>query len=297
MGERPYVMRWGLVLLLVATACGSGEEDAGSGSTGVGSGTETSTASAATGDSTGLGSTSVPPPSSSDVDTGSSSRGSSSTGSTSESTATTGTSSSGGGGGLGALMGDCGVLDAAALTGDEPGFIVNTLDFGDAGFDYDLLTPGGQAVFDAGNLGGSSLFSEVVSFDVLARCESAELLKTETEIEYDGEGPRTDLLVEFDGTKIGVSVTRAQGFPLDAPYSVTQAQVLLEDKLSDIPLSTANVAPADAWNKQILHVIAYGPMHVESLQAAYGALGPELWLDTVVVVTVTHGEDLFIYTE
>ena len=51
-------------------------------------------------------------------------------------------------------MGRCGVFDAAALTGDEPGFILNTLDFGDLGFDYDLLTPGGQAVFDAGNLGG-----------------------------------------------------------------------------------------------------------------------------------------------
>ena len=194
-------------------------------------------------------------------------------------------------------MGACGVLDAAALTGDEPGFVVNTLDFGEVGFDYDLLTPGGQAVFDAGNLGGSSLFSEVISFDVLARCESAELLKTETEIEYDQKGTRTDLLVEFDGTKIGVSVTRGQGFPLEDPYSVKQAQALLEDKLSDIPLSTANVAPADAWEKQVLHIIAYGPMHAQSLQTAYGTLGPEFTLDTVVVVTVTEGEDLFIYTE
>lgn len=194
-------------------------------------------------------------------------------------------------------MGECGVLDLGAFTGDEPGFFVNTLDLGELGFDYDRLTLGGQAVFDAGNLGGSSLFSEVIAFDVLARCESAELLKTETEIEYDGEGTRTDLLVEFDGTKIGVSVTRGQGFPLEDPYSVKQAQALLEDKLSDIPLSTANVAPEDAWEKQILHILAYGPMHAQSLQTAYDALGPEFTLDTIVMVTVTEGEDLFIYTE
>ncbi len=198
---------------------------------------------------------------------------------------------------LGDISGGCGVLDLAALTGEEPGFVLNTLDFGELGFDYDRLTPGGQAVFDAGNLGGSSLFSEVISFDVLARCEAAELLKTETEIEYVGEGTRTDLLVAFDGTKIGVSVTRGQGFPLDDPYSVQQAQALLEDKLSDIPMSTANVAPQDAWEKQILHVIAYGPMHAQSLQTAYDALGPEFTLDTLVVVTVTDGDDLFIYTE
>jgi hypothetical protein len=183
------------------------------------------------------------------------------------------------------------------LTGEMPGFVVNTLDFADIGFDYDLLTPGGQEVFDDGNLGGSSLYSEVIAFDVLARCEGASLLKTEAEIVYDAPGPRTDLLVDMDGTKIGVSVTRAQGFPLDDPYTVEQAQAILEDKLGDIPGSSAAVADEDAWQKQILHVIAYGPMHAQSLQTAYDALGPELTLDTLVVVTVTEGDDLFIYTE
>lgn len=206
-------------------------------------------------------------------------------------------SSTGGESGLGDLMGRCGILGPMELTGELPGFFVNTLDFGDEGWDYDLLTPGGQEVFDDGNLGGSSLYSETIAFDVLARCEGATLIKTEGEIVYDATGPRTDLLVDFEGTRIGVSVTRSQGFPLDAPYTVEQAQTLLQDKLGDIPLSSAAVSAADAWQKQILHVIAYGPMHAESLITAYGALGPEYTLDTIVVVTITEGEDLFIYTE
>lgn len=289
--------RWGLGVLLCAAGCGD-DSAASMASTG---GTPATTTGVETGSSSSGDETS----SSGAVTTGASSSSgqgtdtseSSGEDSCSSSTGTSGESSAGGDTGLGTLLGDCGVLDLAALSGDEPGFIVNTIDFGELGFDYELLTPGGQAVFDAGNLGGSSLFSEVIAFDVLARCESAELLKTETEIEYDGEGTRTDLLVEFDGTKIGVSVTRGQGFPLEDPYSVKQAQVLLEDKLSDIPLSTANVAPEDAWEKQILHILAYGPMHAQSLQTAYEALGPEFTLDTIVVVTVTDGEDLFIYTE
>lgn len=200
-------------------------------------------------------------------------------------------------GGLGELMGRCGVLGDMQLTGETPGFFVNAIDFGDAGFDYDLLTPGGQQIFDADNLGGSSLYSEVVAYEVLARCEGAELVKTEAEIVYDEEGPRTDLLVDFGGTPIGVSVVRAQGFPLDDPYTVQQASTILADKLADIPLSTAAVSEPDAWTKQVLHVVAYGPMHAQSLQTAYDALGPELTLDTIVVVTVTEGDDLFIYTE
>lgn len=292
-----------LALAVVCSVAGCGGTDSGGAETSPGT-TETGTSSSgtplsSTGASTGpgaSGSTTGTSSSGFPEDTGSSEA--SPTESSSGSTGPSAESSTGGADrGLGALRGECGVLDAVALTGEQPGFIVNTLDFGDVGFDYDLLTPGGQAVFDAGNLGGSSLFSEVIVFDVLARCDAAELLKTETEIEYDAKGTRTDLLVEFDGTKIGVSVTRGQGFPLEDPYSVEQALVLLEDKLSDIPMSTANVSPVDAWEKQILHILAYGPMHAESLQTAYETLGSELTLDTLVVVTVTDGDDLFIYTE
>ena len=197
--------------------------------------------------------------------------------------------------GLGKIAGRCGVLDLEDLQSDGPRFVVNTIDF-DVGFDYDQLTPGGQEVHDDGNLGGSSLFSEVISYDVLARCEAAALLKTEAEIVYTDEmGTKTDLLVELQGRKLGVSVTRALGFPFDDPYTVQQAQALLEDKLGDIPASTANVAPEDAWTKQILHVLAYGPMHAQSLETAYEALGPDVRLDTLVIVTVTDGDDAFIY--
>ena len=38
-----------------------------------------------------------------------------------------------------------------------------------------------------------------------------------------------------------------------------EALSLLDRKLDDISLSSANVAPVDAWTKQILHVIVYDP--------------------------------------
>jgi len=284
-----------LALLFVVTL-GCGDDDGGDGSGGSSSG----------GSSTGLATGTSGGSTSDGGDASTTSGGSTSTGegttsggasSSSSGAGESSESSTGGGEALGELMGRCGVLEAMDLTSDEPGFIVNTLDFGEVGFDYELLTPGGQQVFDDGNLGGSSLYSEVVAYEVLARCEDALLLKTEAEILYDDAGPRTDLLVEFDGTKIGVSVVRAQGFPLEDPYTVEQARLILEDKLGDIPLSSAAVSPEDAWEKQILHVVAYGPMHAESLQTAYEALGPEFTLDTIVVVTVTGGDDLFIYTE
>ena len=100
---------------------------------------------------------------------------------------------------------------------------------------------------------------------------------------------------ELDGLKVGVSVTRAYGFPPDDPYTVAQAEALLTDKLGDIPLSTANVAPEDQWIKQILHVIAYGPQHAEALRMVEGLVDPAVRGDTILWISVTNGDDAFIY--
>jgi hypothetical protein len=198
--------------------------------------------------------------------------------------------------GFGAISGECGILDPAELTGPEPTLFRNELDFGQLVFDYDLLSEGGQKVYDDGNLGGSSLYSEIFSYEVLYRCELADLLKTEAEIVYqDDGGKKTDLLVAVDELKIGVSVTRAYGWPPEDPYTVEDAQALLEDKLADIPLSSANVDPVDAWEKQILHVMAYAPGHADSIEQAWAELGADLLGDTVLLVTVTEGADEELY--
>jgi hypothetical protein len=108
-------------------------------------------------------------------------------------------------------------------------------------------------------------------------------------------GKKTDLLVELDGLKVGVSVVRAVGFPQDDPYTPAQADDDPQEEARDILVSSANVAPEDAWVKQILSVVAYGPMHRDSILAAYAGLDPAIKADTILVVTVTDGDDLFIY--
>ena len=201
--------------------------------------------------------------------------------------------------GFGDISGDCWVLDdewssAAAY------IFTNAIDFGASGYTEDdlaLLTDGGQEIIADGNAGGSSVLSEVFAFEMLQRCEAASLLKTETEIDYDTAGKITDLLVEIDGHKVGVSVTRAYGYPPEDPYTVAQATTLLEDKLADILVSTANVAENDAWVRQILHILAYAPEHAAAVATAHAAIDPSLTADTIVVVTTSDGDDEFIYSE
>lgn len=268
-------------------------------STGTSAGASTTTdATTGTSDDPGVTSDATTGASTTDATTGTT--GAPSTGEQTAGTSTGDTtqadSSTGEPDGLGVLSGECGLLDAMELDSPEPFVVSNAIDFGALGFDYDLLTEGGKQVHDEGNLNAGSLHSEIVAHEVLARCEGAVLLATEGAVAYvDPMGKKTDLLVELDGLKIGVSVVRAVGFPKDDPYTVAQAETILTKKLGDIQASSANVAPEDAWVKQILHVVAYAPMHRESVLAAYAALDPALRGDTVLVVSVTDGEDAFIY--
>jgi hypothetical protein len=279
-----------------SASSGSGGQggDTASTSTGDTGGTATGgTGGTATGGSGGTGGTATGGSSGTATGGGGGTGGSGSTGSSG------GTGGSGGGvplDGFGAISGACGIIDAMEIQSDSPFVFRDTIDFGMDVYDYAKLSPGGKVIYDNGNLGGSSLESEIISYEVLYRCELAELLKTEAEIIYQSSmGKKTDLLVTIDAFKVGVSVTRAYGFPPDAPYTEQQAHDLLLKKLSDIQLSSANVDPVDGWEKQILHVIAYTQAHADTMELAYASLDASVRADTILLLTVSEGSDEFIY--
>lgn len=198
--------------------------------------------------------------------------------------------------GFGTLSGDCNVLDDE-LVSTQPGIFELELHFERAYTEEDAnrLSAGASRILTQGNAGGSSGISEAFAFDVLSRCESAVLLKTENEIQYDGDGKMTDFLAEMDGVAIGVSVTRAVAYPFSDPFLAHQAKDLLSGKLEDVLASSGHVSAADAWQKQILAVMAYGAEHGAALVAAFETLDAELRSDSLVLVIVTEGDDDFIY--
>jgi hypothetical protein len=202
---------------------------------------------------------------------------------------------------FGTLSGMCGVIGDAELDGTLPLWFAGEITFDeryDDPVDRPRLTPGGQEIVADGNAGGSSVFSEVFAFEWLARCEQAALIKTETEIVYDDPtSKKADLLVEVDGRKVGVSVTRAVTFPFGQPYTLDAALLLIERKLDDLQLATAAVSAADRWSEQMLSILAYDAQHAQVAMDAWAMLDAQTRDDTLVIVTVTSGDDLFIYTD
>ena len=57
-----------------------------------------------------------------------------------------------------------------------------------------------------------------------------------------------------------------------------------------------NVSAGDRWVKQILAVLAYDDQHLSTVETAWLGLDASVRADTILVVTATHGDDLFVYS-
>ncbi len=196
---------------------------------------------------------------------------------------------------LGTLSGSCGVLTPLLHTA-TPSLVDNGLTFvASEHYGPDTLSPGGQRMFGVDNAGGTSVESEVMSFEVLHYCEHAALLATETQVRYlsdAGSGSITDILVDMGGERYGVSVTRA--YKPSPGMTDVEVKDLLEKKLKGILSSTARVDPRDRWVKQILHVFVLGAAGAESVKRVWPSISDVDKADTIVLVTATDGGG-FIY--
>ncbi|KAK3611271.1 hypothetical protein CHS0354_004920 [Potamilus streckersoni] len=153
------------------------------------------------------------------------------------------------------------------------------------------LSAGALNILQVPNAGGSSIVSEVLSFEMLQRCFRAKLYKTEMEVSYFPEGGSiTDYVCDMFNTKIGVSVTRAIKF--HGEYVHDDAEHLLMKKLKGIVQSSRN--SLEKWSKQILHVWSPNKHTANVITQVYNNLPDDVKSNTVVIVTTTQASN-FIY--
>lgn len=200
--------------------------------------------------------------------------------------------------GMGAISGDCGLITSGVISASSPFQFRSAIDFGADPYDASdigRLSPGAQAILAEDTSGGSAAVSRAFAFEMLRRCEGAQLLKTAGEIEYvDAGGKKTSFSIDIAGRKVGVMSTRAYK-PFGQPYTVAEAKTLLERYLGDVNQSTLNVTASDRWTKQVLHVFADFDESAISLESAYLAIDASLKANTILLITVSNGSDLFLY--
>jgi len=149
------------------------------------------------------------------------------------------------------------------------------------------LSMGGHCILNEPNAGGTSLYSEVLSYEVMNKCFGARLDLTEMEIEYFPYGSKkTDFSVMMHGQRVGVSVTRAFHFAHDSLFTEEDAQMLLRKKMYGVIASTGNVVRRHRWKKQVLHIWTPSMNIAILLHREYKKLDVSLRANTMVVVTI-----------
>jgi len=155
------------------------------------------------------------------------------------------------------------------------------------------LCEGSRKMLNLPNAGGGSIWSEVISFEVLASLFRAQLLRTEMELEYWPLGCKiTDYSVRMYGIDIGVSVTRALKYK--GIFTDQDAVELLEKKLYGVNVSSRHVISNHSWKKQILFVWAEQQYIGELIVKQFELLSDELKSNTVIYVCVSKNSQ-FIY--
>lgn len=149
------------------------------------------------------------------------------------------------------------------------------------------LTEGGLRLLETPNAGGNSVWSEVMSFEVLNGLFGASLKRTEMEIKYAPCSKITDYSAEVLGHHVGVSVTRAMKYK--GIFTTEDAMRLLKKKLFGVVASSEAVIDEHRWEKQILHVWAETDYIADIVERVYETdIGEEFKANTIVIVTIAR---------
>ncbi|ELT98438.1 hypothetical protein CAPTEDRAFT_177615 [Capitella teleta] len=147
------------------------------------------------------------------------------------------------------------------------------------------LSDSAQRLMDTPNAGGSSIVSEVLSYEVLLRCFGAQLLKTEMEVCYwPTGGSITDYTCRMFNTDLGISVTRAMKY--HGLYTSFDAERLLMKKLKGV--NQSNKTSLEHWAKQVLHIWATSKHVASVLIRTYNRIPKKLKANTVLLITVAR---------
>lgn len=157
------------------------------------------------------------------------------------------------------------------------------------------LSAGASTILTEPNAGGSSVNSEALSMEVLHSMLRAELLLTETEVEYEPGSAIADFVVTVRGRRVGVSVTRAMKYLGGSEaYTAEDANHLLVKKLSGMVRAGEGAVEEHAWSVALLHIFAASDGIADMLKRQLALLPSELWQRCIVLCTVAATELSFV---
>jgi len=138
------------------------------------------------------------------------------------------------------------------------------------------------------NAGGKSMNSEAFSVNVLNELYGVNQILTEMEVEYIWYNyKKCDYICTIYEQQVGVSVTRAMGFPDPSHFSEDDADKLLKKKINGLMVARDGVIDKYNFDKCILHVWCESQRIADIIKYRYSLLDLDIKEDIIILLTVT----------
>lgn len=148
------------------------------------------------------------------------------------------------------------------------------------------------------NAGGKSQYSEALSMQYFRERFRARKYIPEMEIKYWIDYKMCDYICNVKGNRVGVSVSRAMGYPTAEDFTPDIAYRLLRKKLHGLVVASRGVCEKQEFHISVLHIFCQNQKISEMVMDIYPQILTEDDSDTIrdVIIILTVCEQNYIYT-
>lgn len=149
------------------------------------------------------------------------------------------------------------------------------------------------------NAGGASEYSEAMSIHYFDNVFNGKDFVLETEVEYWREFKMVDYICTINNTRVGVSVTRAMGFPCSSKFTKEDARQLINKKIKDLIVACDLVITKHSFEKSILHVWCQNERIAGIIKEVYedeleiDSMGYKVLCDVAVILTISNYKSIY----
>ena len=149
------------------------------------------------------------------------------------------------------------------------------------------------------NAGGASEYSEAMSIHYFENVFDAKDFVLENDVKYWQDYKMVDYICTIKDQKIGVSVTRAMGYPCSFSFNKKDAKILLDKKIHGLVVSCDLVITKHSFNKSILHIWCQNERIASLMKKVYreelklDSMDLKVLCDVIVILTICNDKNIY----
>ena len=152
------------------------------------------------------------------------------------------------------------------------------------------------------NAGGKSIVSEALSIEYFINVFNASQIILEMQITYWIDYKMVDFICSIDDQRVGISVTRAMGFPEPQQFNLNHARHLLNKKIHGLIIARNGVNENHTFYKSILHIWCQNTTIANFIYDAYNELnlstfGLDIKGTLIVMLTICNSKNIYSNTK